>query len=414
MVAQSTYAYKARTGSGEVVSGTIVASSAQEVNSRLRAEGHYVFEIEENPMRMLVELDDKQVRRNEAAKRVRREDVIAFAQQISVMLETGVPLAEGLNSFRKQARRPEFRAVLEVLADDIDSGEPLSTAMAKWPRVFPGMMVSLMKASEASGTMAQMLGRVSDYLAKERKTIKQIKGAVSYPLFMMSSGVAITIFLMSFVLPRFARIYEQRHASLPAPTKFLLSISAFLQTQYIWYVPSLLVVIVGLTIWLRRTSGRRALDWARLNFPAIRPMYSHLYITRAARTMATLLAAGVNVLDVIDICRGVTVNVFYDRLWDDMERGVREGRQISDAVSTSTIVPPNVASMIAAGERSGRLSEVMERIADFSQEELDTAVARVTTYIEPLMIVFMGVVIGGVAMALLLPIFSMGRVMAGG
>ncbi len=414
MVAQSTYAYKARTGSGEVVSGTMVASSTQEVNSRLRAEGHYVFEIEENPMRMLVELDDRQIRRNEAAKRVRREDVIAFAQQISVMLETGVPLAEALNSFRKQLRRPEFCAVLEVLADDIDSGEPLSAAMAKWPKVFPGMMVSLMKASEASGTMAQMLGRVSDYLAKERKTVKQIKGALSYPVFMMTSGVAITIFLMSFVLPRFARIYEQRQASLPTPTRFLLDISWFLQTQYMWYAPSLLTVIVGLTIWLRRPSGKRALDWLRLNFPAVRRMYSHLYITRAARTMATLLAAGVNVLDVIDICRGVTVNVFYDRLWDEMERGVREGRQISDAVSQSTIVPSNVASMIAAGERSGRLSEVMERIADFSQEELDTAVARVTTYIEPLMIVFMGVVIGGVATALLLPIFSMGRVMAGG
>ena len=130
--------------------------------------------------------------------------------------------------------------------------------------------------------------------------------------------------------------------------------------------------------------------------------------------MATLLSAGVNLLDVIDICRGVTGNVYYDRLWDSMERGVREGRQISDAVFKSAIVPPNVASMISAGERSGQLAEVMERIADFSQEELDSSVTRVTAWIEPAMIVFMGVVIGGVAMALLLPIFSMGRIMAGG
>jgi type IV pilus assembly protein PilC len=143
-------------------------------------------------------------------------------------------------------------------------------------------------------------------------------------------------------------------------------------------------------------------------------MYTHLYVTRVTRTMATLLSAGVNVLDVIDICRGVTGNIYYEDLWDSMEQGVREGRQISDAVFKSSLVPPNVASMIAAGERSGRLPEVMERIADFSQEELDGAVGRVTTFIEPIMIVFMGVVIGGVATALLLPIFKMGQVMSGG
>ncbi|MHC4306002.1 MAG: type II secretion system F family protein [Planctomycetota bacterium] len=414
MPAQSTYAYKARNAAGEVMAGTVVATSAEEVSARLRAEGQFVFEIDESPMRVFADLDERQIRRNEAAKRVRREDVIAFCQQLSVMLETGVPLSEALDAFRRQTARPEFRQVLEVLADDIDSGEPLSAAMEKWPRVYPGMMISLMKASEASGTMATMLGRVGDYLGKDRRTIKQIKGALGYPLFMMASGVAITIFLMSFVLPRFARIYEQREASLPAPTKFLLSISEFLTTQYLWYGPVTVFLLIALVIWVKRPLGRRMLDWIRLHLPGIRTMYTHLYVTRVTRTMATLLSAGVNVLDVIDICRGVTGNVYYNDLWNSMERGVREGRQISDAVFKSSLVPPNVASMIAAGERSGQLSEVMEKISEFSQEELDGSVSRVTTYIEPIMIVFMGVVIGGVATALLLPIFNMGRVMSGG
>ncbi|MHC4992248.1 MAG: type II secretion system F family protein, partial [Planctomycetota bacterium] len=413
MPAQSTYAYKARNAAGEVTAGTVMASSADEVSARLRAEGQFVFEIDASPMRVLADLDEQQIRRNEAAKRVRREDVIAFCQQLSVMLETGVPLAEALDAFRRQTARPEFRQVLDVLADDIDSGEPLSAAMEKWPRVYPGMMISLMKASEASGTMATMLGRVGDYLAKDRRTVKQIKGALGYPLFMMASGVAITIFLMSFVLPRFARIYEQREASLPGPTKFLLAISEFITTQYHWYGPIAAVLLIALLIWVKRPLGRRMLDWIRLRIPGIRTMYTHLYVTRVTRTMATLLSAGVNVLDVIDICRGVTGNVYYNDLWDSMERGVREGRQISDAVFKSSLVPPNVASMIAAGERSGQLPEVMEKISDFSQEELDGAVGQVTTYIEPIMIVFMGIVIGGVATALLLPIFNMGRVMSG-
>jgi type IV pilus assembly protein PilC len=412
--AQSTYAYKARTAAGEVVAGTLVATSADDVSARLRAEGQFVFEIDASPMRVLADLDEQQIRRNEAAKRVRRDDVIAFCQQLSVMLETGVPLAEALDAFRRQTARPEFRQVLDVLADDIDSGEPLSAAMEKWPRVYPGMMISLMKASEASGTMSTMLGRVGEYLAKDRRTVKQIKGALGYPLFMMASGVAITIFLMSFVLPRFARIYEQRQASLPGPTKFLLSISDFLTTQYHWYGPITLFLLITIMIWVKRPLGRRMLDWTRLRIPGIRTMYTHLYVTRVTRTMATLLSAGVNVLDVIDICRGVTGNVYYNDLWDSMERGVREGRQISDAVFKTSLVPPNVASMIAAGERSGQLPEVMAKISEFSQEELDGAVSRVTTYIEPIMIVFMGVVIGGVATALLLPIFNMGRVMSGG
>jgi len=391
----------------------MVAASAEEVSARLRADGQFAFEIKASALRAAPTLDAQQIRRNEAAKRVRRDDVIAFCSQLSVMIETGVPLAEGLDAFRKRMDRREFRAVLDALCEDVDAGESLSTAMEKWPRVFPLMMVSLMKASEASGTLATMMGRVGEYLSKERKTLKQIKGALSYPLFMMIAGVGITVFLMSFVLPRFARIYNEREASLPAPTRVLMSISEFVTTQYMWYAPTLVGLLLFMVVWTRRESGRRVLDWIRLNAPLLGTMYGHLYLTRSMRTMSTLLAAGVNVLDVIDICRGVTANSYYGRLWDSMEQGVREGRQISDAVFKSDIVPPNVASMIAAGERSGKLPEVMQKIAEFSQEELDDSVARVTTFIEPLMIIFMGIVIGGMAMALLLPIFNMSRIMSG-
>jgi type IV pilus assembly protein PilC len=329
------------------------------------------------------------------------------------MLETGVPLTEALDSFCAQTPRREFKQVLGALRDDIHSGEPLSLAMSRWPRVFPPLMISLMKASEASGTMAMMLGRVGSYLGKERRTARQIRGALAYPLFMMVSALAMTVFLMAFVLPRFARIYEARAATLPAPTKVLLGISTFITGEFLVYGPILAVVTVGLALFLRAPRGRRLLDWLRLNAPVLRTLYGQLYVTRATRTMGTLLAAGVNLLDIIDICRGVTSNAYYADLWDRMERGIREGRQLSDAVLACPHVPPNVASMIASGERSGRLPAVMERIADFSEQELDAAVKQVTSFIEPLMIAIMGLVVGGVAMALLLPIFSMGRVMTG-
>ncbi len=414
MVAESTYSYRARDRSGREVIGSLVAPTAQEAGARLRADGKTVIAIDNRPLTAGTKLNSEQIRRNESAKRVRRDDVISFAQQISVMLETGVPLTEALDAFKNRTKSREFKAVLDAIYNDICSGEQLSTAMARWPRVFPNVMLSLVKASEASGTMSMMLGRVGDYLGKERRTMKQIKGAVSYPAFMMLAGVVLTVFLMTFVLPKFARIYESRSATLPTPTKVLLGISQFFTGQYLYYGPALLVFGVFMAIWLRTTSGKGAMDWLRLNVPILRGMYSQLYITRSARTMSTLLAAGVNLLDIISICRGVTNNAQFDALWEDMETGIREGRQMSEAIFECRYVPPNVASMIASGERSGRLSQVMERIAEFSEQELDDSVKQSTAFIEPIMIICMGLMIGAVAMALLLPIFSMGNVVAGG
>jgi type IV pilus assembly protein PilC len=218
---------------------------------------------------------------------------------------------------------------------------------------------------------------------------------------------------MIFVLPRFASIYEAQAASLPLPTMVLLGLSNFLLTQYLYYGPVLFVATVLLVIWLRSQSSRRTLDWLRLNMPVLGMMYRQLYVTRMSRTMGTLLAAGVSLLDIIDICRGVTNNVYYDQLWDSVTQSIREGKQFSDALTGCPFMPANVVSMISSGERSGRLAEVMDRIASFSEEELESAIKQATSYIEPIMIVTMGLLVGGIALALLLPVFNMGRVITG-
>jgi type IV pilus assembly protein PilC len=409
-----TYSYKARDNTGKVITGSIAAASEGEVGARLRAEGKYVLAVYDKPVHEGTALDPEQIRRNESAKRIRREDVIAFCQQMSVMLDTGVPLSEALDAFCRQTSRREFQQVLAVLRDDIYAGEQFSTAMAKWPRVFPTMMVSLMKASEASGTLAMMLGRIAEYLTKERRTQKQVKGALSYPVFMTSAGVVMTVFLMVFILPRFASIYGQRGAILPTPTKILLAMSEFVTGWYMYYLPVLIVVGTFMFFWVRKPSGRKVLDWLRLKTPILRTVFSQLYITRATRTMGTLMHAGVNVLDIIEICRGVTSNIYYDELWTSAESHIRDGGQLSEVMMKSHLIPPNIASMVSSGERSGKLSDVMEKIAAFSEEELDNAVKQATGYIEPIAIICMGVIVGGVAMALLLPIFKMGNVVAGG
>lgn len=414
MAEKSTYSYRARDASGQLISGTLVASTADEVASVLRSEGRYVVAIGEQALKQTAELDSGQVLLNEAAKRVKRSDVVAFAQQIAIMLDAGVSLSEALETFQKQVRNREFRTVLTSLCEDVYAGEQLSKAMSKWPRVFPTLMVSLMKASEASGTMSEMLARVGDYLGKEQKTVRQIKGALSYPIFMLLLGLGITMFLMAVVLPRFARIYEQRSATLPTPTKILIGASEFVMQDYMYYGPAIAGLFFVVLIWRTFPSYRKCVDWLKLKTPVLRGLFGQLYLTRATRTMATLLGSGVGLLDAISISRGVTNNHFWEELWDDVEERVRDGGRLADAFSDSWLIPPNVASMIAAGDRSGRTSQVMDRIAHFSEEELDAAVKQATAFIEPLMICVMGVVVGGVALALLMPIFTIGNVMGGG
>lgn len=414
MSTESTFAYRARKSSGEVVSGSIVARTEDDVANQLRSDGLFITSIDVDPMYVITSVDAEQIRVSERSRRISREDVVSFCQQLSVMIETGVTLPEGLEAIARQTRRREFRDVILAIHEDVCGGGTLSEALARWPRVFPGVMISLVRAAELSGSMALMLARVADYLGKEQRTRRQVRGALVYPGFMLGTGILVTIFLVTFILPRFARIYELRSASLPSPTRILMNIGEFASTGYLVYGPVLIGLLLSMLLFRRTRIGRHAIDWSKLHLPVLRTIHVNLYVTRSTRTMSTLLGAGVNLMDVIRSCRSVTRNVAFDRLWSDMEEHVRDGRRLSQAFEESSVVPANVASMVAAGERSGRLPEVMERVAEYSEEELDLAIKKSTSMLEPLMIIFMGLLVGAVAIALLLPIFRLSSVVAGG
>jgi len=409
----STFAYRARNATGEPVTGSITARDRDDVATHLRAEGLFVTSIASGSAGTLPDLDVEEVRVGQGLKRIGRSDVVSFAQQLSVMLETGVPLPEGLGAIASQARRSEFRHVLESVREDVCGGAPLSEALGRWPQVFPSVMVSLLQAAELSGTTALMLSRISDYLSKELRTKRQVRGAMLYPGFMLGSGFLVVAFLVAFILPRFARIYEMRSAALPGPTKVLMSIGTFAVEGWMYYVPVLVALLVTMMVLPRTSTGRGWLDWLKLRTPVLRNIHVNLYVTRSTRTMSTLLGAGVNLMDAIHACRMVTPNVVFDRVWSGMEDHVRDGRRLSQAFEESPDVPANIASMIAAGERSGRMPEVLERVAEYSEEELDLAIKKSTSLLEPVLIIAMGLLVGAVAIALLLPIFRMGSVVAG-
>jgi len=404
------YQYQARDGSGALAGGVLVAPNAEEAGKLLRAEGKYIVSIAEAAD---TEGDDTGLTLEQHGRRVRRQDVIFFAHQMAIMIETGVPISEALESIVDQANNASFKAVMRDIATQVQSGQEFSKALARYPRVFPTVMTSLIRAAEVSGTLGQMLERISEYMGKEMRTSKAIKGAMMYPLFMVLMTVGVTIFLLAFVLPKFSSIYSAKGQALPAPTRVLMALSSGLINYWQWWLAGAVGFVVG-TIWFAKTvTGRRFFDRCKLSLPLFRNLFTQLYVTRSCRTLGTMVNAGVPMLDSIDITKQVANNVYFEELWSQVDDSLRQGTQLSDPLFRSPLMPRSVVQMIRSGEKAGRLGQVLGRIAEFTEEEFDRCVKQMTQFIEPAMIVIMGSLIGFVAISLLLPIFSVGKVASG-
>lgn len=404
-----TFAYQGRDGRGQAIEGVVEASNRGDALRVLQRDGVIVTDIR---LGGSAAVDVDEVMTRFAAKNVGREEVITFTSQISIMLETGVPLADALKAYVEQSRSVHTRRIVTVVSSRVSAGVAFSDALAEFPGVFPPIMVNLMRAAEASGTLAPMLARVSQYLSQERRTARQIKGALMYPAAMVSLAVVVTVFLVVWVLPRFAKIYQSRQAALPLPTKVVLALSEFIGAHLASLAGGIVAIAVFLFVFLGSKTGRRTIDRVKVGFPVIGGIFSRLYLVRSTRTLGTLLAAGVTLLESIRIVRGVTDNVLWQELWEKVEAAMTSGKPMSSVVAVSELMPASAAQMIAAGERTGRLPVVLERIAATADDELDESIKTATQLIEPAMILFMGVTIGGLALALLLPIFSIANVMS--
>ena len=410
------FTYRARrTEGGDLVRGTVEANDHAAAVRELRRQGLAILSVELGDLQAAVgEESDPMRRRRRLAKAMSKDDVVAFCQQLSVMLRTGVPLAESLDTFAAQAAKKDVRDFVTLIKDDVCEGEDFSAVLARYPETFPTILVSLMRAAEASGKLDEMLARVAKDLAKSRKTAKQIKGAMMYPAIMLVVAVLAVAVIMVFVLPKFGPLFRAQGDRLPAPTKALVWLSAFLRTGWAIYVPVLLALAGGFWWWSRSAAGRIMIDTLKLRTPVLGHMFRCLYLVRFSSTMATLLAAGVSLVDVVRICKDVTGNVHYTRLWVLLEERISKGQEIAPTFREFDFVPRNVVAMIDSGEKSGRLPEVLEHAAHAAEEDLDIAVKSTTSLVEPIMIVGMGAVVGGIASAMLLPIFNMSKNMRPG
>ncbi|MEM1211489.1 MAG: type II secretion system F family protein [Planctomycetota bacterium] len=419
------FAYKARTASGSLDSGVLQADNLDAATAMLRTAGKFVIELSPQgkngkagrPAKPAAKLSAGAPAKARSTtgkrKKIKRAEVITFAHQLAVMIDTGVPLGDALDCIGEQTDNLNMADVIAAVTQTVQSGNELSVALEEHPKVFPPIMASLVKASEASGTLGTMLDRVSQYLGKEQATAKKIKSALTYPAVMLGLVVVITLGLMIFVLPRFETIYAGKGAALPAPTRMLLATSGQITGFWYAYAGGAAALIVGLAVFLRTPTGRNTLDQAKLSTPVVGPLFERLYLTRACRTLGTMIDAGVPILDMVAIVRDVTNNVQYDALWDEVDQQLRAGDPLSAGLKDSPLIPGSVSQMIVSGEKSGRLGSVMSKVADYTEAEFDDRVKAATQLIEPAMIVTMGAIIGFVAIALLLPIFSVGSAVSG-
>jgi len=403
------FQYQVRDARGAPATGVLNAADINEASRTLRSEGNVIVDLREQP-------GDQAKAQQQAAPtskaRAKRDDVIFFANQLAVMVDTGVPLVDSLDAIAENVRHENFRAVLTDISDQVKAGVDFSTALRRYPRIFSRLFVAMVKASEASGTMGKMLRRVADYLEKQRQIRRRVKGALAYPLAMLGFCVLVVTGMLVFVLPRFEKIYAGKSAVLPAPTRFLLGISAFVSGYWYVILGVLGALAVGAWMFLRRPNGKIFLDSLSLKLPVLGPMFRKACLARSLRTLATMVASGVSVLDALQIAAEVAGNVHYDCIWRSLCERLKGGARLSEEMARVPLIPACVSQMVAAGERTGQLATVLERVSGFCEEDLDTAVRTATSFIEPAMIVVMGMVVGGIALALLLPVFSLSSVVA--
>jgi len=342
-----------------------------------------------------------------------RKDVLNFTNQLAVMIRAGISLQDSLESIASQNDNQKFREIIFDLKNKIEEGRSFSQALAEHSDVFSNLYINMVAAAEISGSLSSMLRKLAEYLDQEAETRSQIKGAMVYPIIIAVMAVSVTVFLLTFVLPRFTAIFAGKEHLLPGPTKALMATSYFLRTFWYIIVPVVVTSLAAFFYFIRTEVGRLWWDKTKLTLPLLKTLCRNLYITRSLHTMGVLTSAGVPILDTISITAQISGNALYKNMWLNVQNQVRQGKKIASSLSAYKLMPGNVVQMIRSGEESGTLSEVLGDVAEFYARELKTIIKTVTSMIEPIMIVVMGVLVGFIAMSIILPIFKMSAAVTG-
>lgn len=336
-----------------------------------------------------------------------KKDILTFTNQLSVMIRAGISLQESLESIASQVENKKFKVILSDIKERIEAGQSFSGALAEHPKQFGSLYVNMVGAAELSGSLSTMLQQLAEYLDQESDTRSQVIGAMVYPMIIATMAITCTTFLMMFVLPRFLTVFEGNEHLLPAPTKIVMAMSGYMRGYWHLNLGIAIASIIGFSYFIKTEVGERWWHLLKLKMPLVKTLCRSLYITRSLHTMGVLTNAGVPILDTISITASITGNVHFEKMWRGVHEEVRQGKKIAGSLSAYDLMPASVVQMLRSGEESGSMSDVLSDVSEFYGRELKTTIKMVTSMIEPIMIVVMGVLVGFIASSIILPIFKM-------
>jgi type IV pilus assembly protein PilC len=348
-------------------------------------------------------------------KVIKPEELTTFTRQLATLLQAGLPLLRALEVMIRQERNLRFKACLEQIADQVKSGNTFSDGLLQHPKIFDRLYINMIKAGEAGGVLDVVLSRLAGFMEKAQRTKKKVKSAMVYPVVVVGVAVAIVVLLMVVVVPKFQAIFEDMldGAALPWPTQLVINISNFLSSNILISLALVVVLFFGVKFLLRTEGGSKAFNWCAINLPKVGDLVTKVNIARITRTFGTLLSSGVPILQALTITKDITGNVFYTNALSRIHDSVRDGESLSTPMAREKVFPDMVTSMVDVGEETGELSEMLNRVADNYDEDVDNAVAGITSIIEPIMIVFLAVVVGFIVIALFLPIVEIIKQLTG-
>ena len=393
------YKYKAIDVSGNSVQGIVDAESIKTANEKLKRQGVYLSSLNE-------------VNRIKSRKffpfgGVSISELAISTRQFSTLISAGLPLEASLSALSEQAEDQKLKEVLTQVKGKVSEGSSLANALNEHPTVFPDLYINLVKAGEASGTLDVVLLRLADFLEKQSALKSKVRSALIYPIFMFFIGMAVVLFMVSFVIPRISKIFEDSQKALPFITVVLIETSNFISQNFI--VILILFVAISLLIFRFKNTprGKMFFDRMALKIPIFGKLNSMVIISRFTRTLGTLIASGIPLLDALKISGAVIGNSVYLETLDSVSQNVREGSSLAKPLRDSEVFPPLVTRMIAVGEQTGEMEEMLSKIADIYDQQVETTVSTLTTLLEPVMILGIGAVMGFIVFAILLPIFDL-------
>jgi type IV pilus assembly protein PilC len=390
------FTYTARAANGELKTATVDASTKEDVVAQLRRQRLTV-----------VKVDEEAKKGKTKGGSIKMRDIVIFTRQFSTMINSGLPLVQALDILAKQSENPTLQSVTRAVVFDVESGHTVADALSKHPRAFSDLYVNMVAAGEAGGILDTILMRLATFMEKNDALIRKVKGAMIYPSVIMTVAFGAVVILLVFVIPVFQTMFASVGLALPLPTRIVIGMSSFLRGYWYMIVGSIAGLYFMLKKYYATPSGKLNIDKFMLAVPVLGDVLRKSAVSRFTRTLGTLISSGVSILDGLEITAKTAGNrVIQDAIMAS-RASIAGGDTIAAPLQKSEVFPPMVISMIAVGESTGGLDEMLSKIADFYDEEVDAAVSGLLSMLEPLMIVWLGVVVGGMVVAMYLPIFDM-------